>query len=241
VIADTQAPVIEGATDRSYFLGDKISYLEGVTAKDEVDGPVEVYVDNAKVNPEKEGSYEVTYSASDLSGNQATVTVTFTFAKMTATEEKLYAKADEILSSITTDTMSISQKAYEIYNYAYSNIDYTGTSDKSDWENEAYRGMMELNGDCFTYFSVCKILLHRIGVETMDVQRSGGSAAHYWLMVNLGTGWYHFDATRRKEYFDGFMATDAEIADYTNKVGDNFYTYDKTGYPATPVEEFKID
>lgn len=240
VIADTEFPVIEGAMNRNYFLGETVSYLDGVTARDAVDGGVEVYVDNGQVNADKEGSYEVTYSASDISGNQAAVTVTFTFSKMTATEEILYAKADEVLASITTDTMSLSQKAYEIYNYAYSNIAYTGTSDKSNWENEAYRGMMELNGDCFTYMSVCKVLLHRLGVETMEIQRVGGAAEHYWLMVNLGTGWYHFDATRRKEYFDGFMATDAELSEYGNRVGGNYYTYDTANYPATPLEDFQI-
>lgn len=241
VIADTEPPVISGAVDREYYLGETISYLDGVTAKDSLDGSCEVYVDNSSVDVEKEGTYEVSYTASDISGNQTEVKVKYTLKKMTATEERLNEKADEVLAEITTDTMSLSKKAYEIYNYAYSNIEYTGTSDKSDWEAEAYRGLNEKKGDCFTYASVCKILLKRAGIQTMDVSRVGGDAEHYWLLVNTGSGWYHFDATRRKIYFDGFMARDEDVAAYTEQVGNNYYTFDRTKYPATPTEKYVVE
>lgn len=241
VIPDTEPPVISGAADREYYIGDTIAYLEGISASDAVDGSCEVYVDNSAVVAEKEGSYEVTYSANDICGNQAVQTVTFTLKKMTATEERLNAKADEVLAGITDDSMSLSRKAYAVYNYAYSNIQYTGTSDKSDWQAEAYRGLNELNGDCFTYFSVCKILLKRLGIQTLDVTRIGGNAEHYWLLVNVGTGWYHFDATRRKVYFDCFMARDEDVMAYTAQVGDNYYTFDTSMYPATPTEKFVME
>lgn len=241
VIQDTEPPVIFGAADREYYIGENIAYLEGVSASDAVDGSCEVYVDNSAMNTEKEGRYEITYSANDISGNQAVQTVVFTIKKMTATEERLNAKADEVLAGITDDSMSLSRKAYEIYNYAYSSIQYTGTSDKSDWQAEAYRGLNELNGDCFTYFSVCKILLNHLGIQTMDVTRTGGSTEHYWLLVNVGTGWYHFDATRRKTYFDCFMARDEDVQAYTAQVGDNYYTFDNSKYPSTPVEKFVME
>ncbi|MDE7307473.1 MAG: hypothetical protein K2N61_02260 [Lachnospiraceae bacterium] len=241
IIPDTEPPVIQGASDREYYIGETISYLEGVTARDAVDGSCDVQVDNSKMDIENEGQYEILYHAKDISGNRAELAVTFTIKKMTATEERLNAKADEILAEITEPSMSLSRKAYAIYNYAYSKIQYTGTSDKSDWQAEAYRGMIDLNGDCFTYFSVCKILLNKLGIETMDITREGGSAEHYWLMVNLGTGWYHFDATRRNVYFDGFMARDEDVRAYTQQVGDNYYTYDTTKYPATPTEKFILE
>ncbi len=241
VIADAVPPQIQGAADKEYFLGENISYMDGVTAEDAVDGACEVSVDNSGVDPEKEGTYPVLYTAKDLSGNEASLTVQYTIRKMTATEEKLNQKADEVLAEITNDSMTISRKAYEIYNYAYSTIAYTGTSDKSDWENEAYRGLNEHNGDCFTYMSVCKILLERCGIQTMIVQRIGGEAEHYWLLVNTGTGWYHFDATRRSVYFDGFMARDEDVAAYTEQVGNHYYTFDTAKYPATPTEKYQVE
>ena len=241
VVPDTEPPVIQGASDREYYLGETIAYLEGVSAVDALDGACEVYVDNSEIDTENEGRYGVTYRADDISGNRAELKVFFTIKKMTATEERLNAKADEVLSQITDASMSLSRKAYAVYNYAYSNIQYTGTSDKSDWQAEAYRGLNDLNGDCFTYFSVCKILLNRLGIETMDITREGGNAEHYWLLVNLGTGWYHFDATRRRTYFDGFMARDEDVRAYTIQVGDNYYTFDSAKYPATPAEKFVLE
>lgn len=241
VIPDTEPPVIQGASDREYYIGETISYLEGVTAKDAIDGGCDVHVDNSKIDTENEGQYEILYYAEDISGNRAEQRVLFTIKKMTATEERLNQKAEQILAEITEPSMSLSRKAYAVYNYAYSKIQYTGTSDKSDWQAEAYRGMNDLNGDCFTYFSVCKILLNKLGIETVDITREGGSAEHYWLMVNLGTGWYHFDATRRSVYFDGFMARDEDVRAYTQQVGDNYYTYDAAKYPATPTEKFILE
>jgi len=241
VIPDTQPPVIQNASDREYYIGDTIFYLEGVTAVDAVDGSCDVQVDNSKVDTEKEGQYEVLYYAKDISGNRGELTVLFTIKKMSAIEERLNSKTDEILAEITDSSMSLSRKAYAVYTYAYSRIQYTGTSDKSDWQAEAYRGMNDLNGDCFTYFSVCKALLNKLGIETKDIMREGGNAEHYWLMVNLGTGWYHFDATRRSVYFDGFMARDEDVRAYTQQVGDNYYTYDTTKYPATPAEKFILE
>lgn len=238
VIADQEPPVLQGITDKQFFAGETISYMEGISAQDAVDGVCQVQVDHQAVNEGQEGSYEVIYTAKDQSGNESSQTAVFTITKISADEEALNQRADEVLKEITDDTMSLSRKAYAVYSYAYSNIAYTGTSDKSDWMAEAYRGLNEGNGDCFTYFAVCKILLQRLGIDTMDVQRTGGTSEHYWLMVNLGTGWYHFDATRRKVYFDGFMARDEDVQAYTAKVGDHYYDFDHSAYPATPTEKF---
>lgn len=240
VIADEVPPVLSGVSNREYYLGENIAYMDGVTAEDAVDGVCDVFVDNSQINTETEGVYQVTYRASDTSGNQVTQTVNFVIKKRTATSEKLNQAADALLAQITDDSMSISKKAYEIYNYAYANISYTGTSDKSDWEAEAYRGLNEWKGDCFTYYAVCRILLERCGAQTMTVTRVGGTSEHYWLLVNTGSGWYHFDATRRKVYFDGFMARDEDVAAYTARVGNDFYTYDKSQFPATPTEKYLI-
>ncbi len=240
VIEDKVPPVLQGAENREFYIGDTVAYMDGVSAKDAVDGVCNVVVDNSQVDMEREGVYPVIYKAVDSSGNEVTKTVQFTLLKRAATSEKLNAAADKLLSEITSDTMSKSQKAYEIYNYVYSHMTYTGTSDKSNWENEAYRGLFDWKGDCFTYYAVCRILLERCEIDVMTVTRVGGEAEHYWLRVNTGTGWYHFDATRRKVYFDGFMARDEDVDAYTAQVGGNYYSYDKSKYPASPTEKYQI-
>ena len=51
---------------------------------------------------------------------------------------------------------------------------------------------------------------------------------------DCGDGWYHFDTCPNKDKMATFMLTDAEVEAYTKKRGNNYYTFDKSLYPATP-------
>ena len=78
VLVDTVKPVIKGKglKNRVVYVGTKkINYLKQVTATDNVDGNLtsKIKVDKSKVNLKKAGTYVVTYSVSDNSGNVATV------------------------------------------------------------------------------------------------------------------------------------------------------------------------
>ena len=66
IVPDTEPPVIQGASDHEYYVGETISYLEGVTARDAVDGSCDVQVDNSKMDIENEGQYEILYYAKDI-------------------------------------------------------------------------------------------------------------------------------------------------------------------------------
>ncbi len=68
----------------------------------------------------------------------------------------------------------------------------------------------------------------------MRVTRVGGKTQHFWNLINCGDGWYHYDSTPHKDGAETFMLTDAEVEAYTKKVGRNYYTFDKSKYPATP-------
>lgn len=72
------APVISGTADKTFTLGDKIAYLSGITATDDVDGEVDVEVDKSAVDTDTPGTYEVTYKAVDAAGNVATKTANIT-------------------------------------------------------------------------------------------------------------------------------------------------------------------
>ena len=42
-------------------------------------------------------------------------------------------------------------------------------------------------------------MLDVCGIQNVDIVKSDTShSAHYWSPINLGDGWYHFDATPRK-------------------------------------------
>lgn len=246
VYEDTEPPVITGVTDRHFNIGDNISYLKGVVATDNMDDTVEINVDNSHIVTDAqgnvlEGNYPVIYSATDRAGNKSEdIQATFYFEANGVNDDMIDAAIDKALAGIINDDMTIEQKAYAIYNYTYDNISYTGTSTKGDYRLEAYNGLTTFQGDCYTYYSAAKAMLLKIGAKVIDVERAEGirNDHHYWLLVDLGSGYYHFDSTRRKYYFDGFMATDEEIAVYSQQVVNGYYYIDTSLYPATPKEEF---
>lgn len=242
---DLTAPVISGTADKTFTLGDKIAYLSGITATDDVDGEVDVEVDKSAVDTDTPGTYEVTYKAVDAAGNVATKTANITIEKPAPVAGTYQALAEEILGNITTSSMSTGQKLRAIFDYAHNKIGYTGTPyDGSNWENEALLALTELKksdytgGDCFTYTSVDKALLEALGVKTMWLENENSPTGdHAWLLVDAGTGWYHFDSTRMRSGFSCFMKTDAEIQAYLDQ-GNYNYVRTVSKYPATPTTPY---
>lgn len=236
VIEDKEPPVIQGAADKVVFIGDSVSYKKGVTVTDNRDKEVAFSVDNKGVNLKKEGTYTVTYTAKDAAGNKAAKTVNIEVKQFVVTDELINEKCDEILQQVIGKSMTETEVAYEIYKWVRGNIDYSGDSDKSDWRAEAFRGMTNRYGDCFTYFAVSQALLTRAGIDNMEVKRVGGRTKHFWNLVNCGDGWYHYDACPNKDHKATFMLTDQQVKDLTRLRGNNYYTYDKSLYTAIQVE-----
>ena len=233
---DLDPPVFTGIKELVIYEGQAVSYKNDVSAKDEKDGPVNFTVNSGKVNTRKPGVYELQYIAEDAAGNKATDTTTVKVLKLEASEEVVYAMADEILEKITKPDMTQKDVAYAIYKYVNKNIAYTGSSAKDDVIKEAFRAVKFKAGDCFTYYSLSEVLLTRAGIENMMVTRVGGKTQHFWSMINVGTGWYHFDSTPHSEAMETFMMTDARVDYFTERWGRNYYVYDRTKYPATPSE-----
>ncbi|MBP0726354.1 transglutaminase domain-containing protein [Bacillus sp. RG28] len=238
VKADTEPPKIKGVQDQTVFVGDPISYKKNVTVTDNRDKQVELKIDSSAVNLKKVGDYHVIYSATDLAGNKATVTSTIHVKKVDVKTEVLNKEADKVLAKITKNNMTQIEKAWAIFNWAKKNIAYTGHSDKSDWMAGAMRGFKQGNGDCFNYYATSRILLTRAGIENQTVTRVGGKTLHYWNLVKIGGGWYHFDTTPTKKPYTGFLRTDAEVA-ARSKIIKGYYNFDKTKHPATPLKPLK--
>jgi transglutaminase-like putative cysteine protease len=247
VISDTQPPVIEGAQDLEIYVGDTVAYKQGVTVTDDQDENPTLEVDNSAVSLDTAGTYPVIYTATDQAGNQSTVQITLTVNEKPegyVEPEVVYELADEVLAEITDDSMSDMEKAFAIYNWTRTHISYTGTSDKSSWTLGAYQGFTQKKGDCYNYFAVAKALLDRAGIENIDVVKSDTShSSHFWSLINLGDGWYHFDATPRKGEGDNFfMVTDEELNAYS-VAHNNSHIFDSSLYPerATQSVQDKID
>lgn len=233
VMEDTEPPVISGVKDLTVAVGGSISYKKGVTVTDNRDENVELTVDTSKVDLNKKGSYTVTYKAVDAAGNEATATATVhvkAASAETATEDVVNAKADEILASITNDSMSQYEKAKAIFFWCHEKIGYYDGTPKTDWVQGAYRGLVERRGDCYVYAMTAKCLLTRAGIKNMDIEKIPAKTMHYWNLIDLGDGWYHFDTCRRADGTYFFYTTDEELMAYS-KSHHNSHNYDASRYP----------
>ncbi|MCD8324480.1 MAG: transglutaminase [Clostridiales bacterium] len=244
VIRDDEAPVIEGVMTLTAFIGDAISYKSGITVTDNCDTDVELEVDTSQVDAETAGMYPVTYTATDSAGNTVQETTYITISEKpeeNVDEETVLEMAQEVLDEITTEDMTKKQIARAIYDWARSTIGYVSTSEKDSWTNGAYQGFTTHSGDCYIYFSTCKALLTQADIPNIDVVKSDTShSSHYWSLVDVGDGWYHFDATPRSSGGEFFLLTDEELLEYS-EAHSNSHIFDQSLYPATPTTDSTIE
>ena len=230
VLEDTEPPLITGAKDFKAYLGYSISYKSGVKVTDNHDKNISLKVDSSKVNTKAIGTYPVTYSATDAAGNKTTVTVNLKIVERGYTESEVNALADQVLAKITNSGMSQRQKLTAIYNYVRSSIVYTNSSEKGNWVKAAFCGLADKKGDCYTYACTAKALLNRAGIKNKDIKKIPTSTSHYWNLVDIGEGWYHFDTTPRRGQNVSFCyISDADLMTYSNSHGKT-HNYDRTIY-----------
>ena len=235
---DDIPPVLSINLPPYHYVGDAVAYMKAASAQDNLDPNCEISVDKSQVKYREVGTYPVTYTATDRDGNSSNVTVQISFREPGVTDEQLDELAESVLSEILDDSMSVAEQIKAIYNYCRYKIRYTGDSDKSDWKGEAYRGLTEFKGDCFTYYSAAFLLLNKIdGVEVLSVERLGGLTHHYWCLVNVGTGWYHFDTCPNHIYGTCFMRTNEQIQNGEGKV---YWNFDRSLLPDVATTAFKM-
>ena len=240
---DITPPVFEGLSDKTVYLGEGVSYRAKVRAVDDRDGEIDFSVDSSTVRTDRVGSYTVTYTASDTAGNKTEVAITVTVLERKVGSEELYALIDPVINQKGWREKNVETVSAELYNYVKATLSYTSDSDKSNATAEAWRGLREGNGDCFTYYAVAKAFFDRLGIGVLTVTRTPNAlpSTHYWLLVNTGSteapAYYHWDSCPHyKEYpLYSCLLTDAELLAYNEQVP-HYYDFEADKYPATPLE-----
>ena len=233
---DTTPPVLYGVVDRNGYVGEPIAYLQEAYAEDDVDGRVALKVES-QVVLSKRGKYTVVYSATDLSGNTASKKCTYTLVEPTVTDQQIHEMAQAVLSEILTPNMVTAEKLKAVFEYVRGRVHYTGTSNKGDWRKEAIRGFKEGRGDCFTVYSLTRALLDELKIPYMSVTRKSSTSRHYWVIVNIGTGWYHYDPLlTRVHKYKCFMWTNQQC-----KAKPYFWRFHEENFPAIATEPFDYD
>lgn len=230
VVQDITAPTISGDSTYRSLLGDSISYRSLVTVEDDSGLDVDLDIDNSDVDINKVGSYKVIYTATDYAGNQTTREITIVIYEeepSTNTTTTLEDKAQAILDSITTSSMSKTSIATAIHTWCYNNISYNGINNASSWRDAAYTGLTYRAGNCYTFFATAKILLTQAGIPTIDIT----APQHYWNLVDVGTGWLHFDTTIAADGIKICLWTSEQLANYHASSYLPRHDYDPSLYP----------
>lgn len=193
-------------------LKDTYHFKDHVKAVDARDGKVPVSVDASRIRWNKEGVYKVYYTAKDKAGNK-----TKAWAKVQVCKPGTAERFADIILKNKVGGGSDVQKLRKIYQYVQGNCSYTGTGGHKDWRATAANGIRNHGGDCFTYYSVAKLLITRAGIPHIMVRRYPERAGnnHWWNLVYVKGGWYHFDTTprTRKGYF--CLMTDEQLHMYS--------------------------
>ena len=232
---DSTPPALYGVVDRTCYVNESVLYLKEAYAQDDVDGRVDVIVDSQVILSQK-GQYTVTYTAMDRSGNTASKSCTYTLVEPTVTDEQVHEAAQAVLSKITTEDMVTVEKLRAVFDYLQKRMRFSLTSDKDDWRKEALRAFTTGTGDCFTYYSAARALLDELNVQYLSVTRKSDTSRHYWMIVNVGTGWYHFDTINYYKWNQCFMWTNEQCA-----VGSNYWKYHEENFPPIATEPFDYD
>lgn len=247
----TEAPLII-ASDITVEIGGAVPYKQYIRIIDSVDGELDLYdpahvtFDTAAVDTSTVGNYSLLIKAVDSEGNTSSKPIVVHVVHKSITQDEVNRYVKNILSKIITSDMTREQQLRAVFNYVKkdSGMTYTGSSDKQNlYFVEAYYGFTMNVGDCYTYCSMSRVMLDNLGIDYYVVERSGvRNSNHYWLLVDFGDGWYHFDTCYHSLNWtkDTFKLTDGEVAAFTkwyntHYSGWNYYQFDTSLYPATPV------
>lgn len=231
LVRDTEPPVISGDIHKTMLIGDAIAYRAGVTVTDNLDEHIALEVDSSAVDVREEGVYPVFYSATDSSGNRTVVEGSLTVYGVML--EHVEEMVEELLQRITTPEMTPHEVVRAIYDHVKRNVIYGSGRVRNNIPYAAYRGIRFGSGDCYTFFALANTLLNAAGIENIPVQRIAGTpTTHFWSLVNIGEGWYHFDPMPRNDFSTGFMLTEAQAQAQTRVSSiEGYYEYDRSLYP----------
>ncbi len=233
---DKTPPIIEAPKERTVTMGSSVAYKKDVTITDENGEDIKLEIDNSDVDMNTPGEYTVIYSATDAAGNTATTEMKLIVSeKQVLDEEYVRPMVEKVVNQVINDNMSDWDKAHELFQWVRRNLEYGAAGDRSSIWAGAYEGIHDHSGDCYAYYGTYAAMLEVAGIDYLEVRRVGGETNHWWLLVNLGNGWYHCDPSpKNNDYpYKCFMQTDAQVAAYTkrNHTRSNYYVFDESLYP----------
>ena len=219
---DTEGPKFTGLKAITIEKHSKLPDLEkGVKAKDAKDGVVDFTYNTSKVNVDKAGTYYITYTAKDKSGN-----VTNSKRKVTVNPDK-----EDTAALVASIAKSLPNDPVEIRNYVKKTIRYS-----SNWggDDPTWFGLTQKHGNCYVHAKVLQDILALKGWTTKLIWVTGPKGyekSHYWLQIYINGGWKHIDATPSNLHGRYPLMNDAQRYETLVKNGTN-RDWDRSMWPA---------
>lgn len=245
--SDDQAPILMGVRERQVYVGDSISYREGVSAIDAIDPEPNLTIDSSRVDLTTPGVYPVTYTARDAHGNEVSQESTVTVLELPegwATPEEIDDAIQALIDEMDIRKLSARDQVYAIYDWTHENLKYGGHTDRASLRQAAYDMLTKRKGDCYGYFALTKVLFDVLEIPNLDVRKVKNHAEdsdHFWSLVSVdgGESYYHFDATPRVGQTESFCLITDEALDAYSAANKYSHNRNTALYPATPKEALK--
>lgn len=180
ISGDITPPVLSGLGTITIAKGTKPDYMQGVSASDDKDSNVTITYDDSKVDVNAAGTYYLTYTATDNSGNVTT-------AKRKVEVEHDQEDTDALIAEIAA---TLPNDAEKIRDYVRNNIRYS-----ADWggDDPIWFGIQNRKGNCWVHALTLEALLKAKGFEVQRIWTT--DETHYWHIIKLDGKWKHIDST----------------------------------------------
>ena len=137
-------------------------------------------MDTSKLDVDTAGTYYVTYTAVDKSGNMATV------------KRKVIVEHDQedTAALVASIAAKLGNDPEKLRDYVRSSINYNHS-----WggEDPVWYGFTKWNGNCYVHALCLQEIFNLKGIENQLIWVTNKS--HYWLIVKIDGVWKHIDPT----------------------------------------------
>lgn len=237
-VTDHTPPVIDGVSDCTVMIEEKVDWWHDVTVTDNAEGEIVRTLDfgEAKLSAKgtflEAGIYPLTFVATDETGNRASKTVTVTVKQPASryTVDKVWEICDKILAQIITPDMTLEQKVHAIWAYPRPHFGWTGSFKHTNWIQGAIDCYNHKGADCFAYASITYALYQRIGVPCKMIHKIPTRVEHWWTLVDIGDGWRHNDSSQFRYGYDIYLWTTEQI-NWHNVNRGRHHNYNPVLYP----------
>lgn len=211
---DSTPPKFSGLSDMTVEKNSSPDFVDGVTATDRRDGEVAVTYNVDNIDLSTAGTYYITYTAEDSSGNIATA------------RRKIVVNIDssDVAVLVSQVASGLSSNPEAIRDYVRNTISYN-----SNWGGDypVWYGFTTKTGNCYVHALCFQALLKAKGYETMLIWCEDKS--HYWNMVKINGEWKHMDSTPNYYLHRLYSIMNDELRYETLSGRD----WDRTAWPAS--------